>query len=293
MRRGLFVIAAVASTAACSPSDAAITTVENVSVAEIPTSTGSPVNPTTSAVPTTAAEPWTLVTKYSSIGESVEGRPIRVAHRIDLPGSDLAPDDSRRIVVLVVGVIHGDELAGLDVIDELHDMSREMFADDPVLAAVDLWMIPSINPDGQFAFRRTNANLVDLNRNFPFDWGPIEEPGHWQYAGTGPASEPETRAFTAFIEDLRPDLTVWYHQDAFSIAPSNGPDGPVRAEYARLTGLPLEGVPGGTYTGVAATWQRKTFPDDTAFIVELGPTLAPGEARRHAEAILAVVPLLP
>ncbi len=216
-----------------------------------------------------------------------------MAHRIDLPGSDLASDDPRRIVVLVVGVIHGDEVAGLDVIHELHDLPREMFIDDPVLAGVDLWMIPSINPDGQAAFRRTNANLVDLNRNFPFDWGPIEEPGHWQYAGTGPASEPETRAFTAFVDDLRPDLTVWFHQDAFSIAPSKGPDGPVRAEYARLTGLPLEGVPGGIYTGVAATWQRKTFPDDTAFIVELGPTLAPGEARRHAEAILAVVPLLP
>jgi len=245
------------------------------------------------AAPTTAAEPWTLVTEYSAIGESVEGRPIRVAHRIDLPGAELAPDDPRRIVVLVVGVIHGDELAGLDVIDELHDLPSRMFVDDPVLADVDLWMIPSINPDGQFALRRTNANLVDLNRNFPYDWGPIEEPGHWQYAGTGPASEPETRAFTAFVEELRPDLTVWFHQDAFSIAPSSGPDGPVRAEYARLTGLPLEGVPGGTYTGVAATWQRRTFPDDTAFIVELGPTLAPGEARRHAEAILAVVPLLP
>ena len=242
---------------------------------------------------TTAAEPWRLVTEYSSIGSSVEGRPIRLAHRIDLPGAKLAVDDPRRIVVLVVGVIHGDEQAGLDVLRELHDLPVDHFADDPVLADVDLWMIPSINPDGVAADRRTNANLVDLNRNFPYDWGPIESPGHWQYAGPSAASEPETRAFIDLIDSLRPDLTVWYHQDAFSIAPSNGPDGPARAEYARLTGLPLEGVPGGIYTGVAATWQRRTFTDDTAFIVELGPTLAPGEALRHAEAILAVVPLLP
>ncbi|MEY4362104.1 MAG: hypothetical protein RL391_1410 [Actinomycetota bacterium] len=249
---------------------------------------------TTSTGPsTTAAEPWTLVTEYSSIGTSVEGRPIRVAHRIDLPGSRLAIDDPNRIVILVVGVIHGDEQAGLEVIRELHDLPRSRFADDATLANVDLWMIPTINPDGVAAKRRTNANLVDLNRNFPYNWGPIEEPGHWQYAGPGPASEPETRAFTAFVEELRPDLTVWYHQDAFSIAPSDGPDGPVRAEYARLTGLPLEGVPGGIYTGVAATWQRRTFVDDTAFIVELGPSLAPDEAQIHASAILAVVPLLP
>jgi protein MpaA len=88
-------------------------------------------------------------------------------------------------------------------------------------------------------------------------------------------------------------MTVWFHQDEFSIAPSTGSDGPLRREYARLTGLPLKGVPGGTYTGVAATWQRKTFVDDTAFIVELGPTMAEGEALTHARAILSVVSLLP
>ena len=75
--------------------------------------------------------------------------------------------------------------------------------------------------------------------------------------------------------------------------PSTGPDGPVREEYARLTGLPLEGVPGGTYTGVAATWQRRTYTGDTAFIVELGGSLADGEAAMHANAILAVVALVP
>ncbi|MFM8649668.1 MAG: hypothetical protein ACKODY_07870, partial [Actinomycetota bacterium] len=114
-----------------------------------------------------------------------------------------------------------------------------------------------------------------------------------EYAGPSAASEPETQAMVAFVDDLRPDLTVWFHQDAFSIAPSSGPDQQVREEYARLTGLPLEGVPGGTYTGVAATWQRRTYDSDTAFIVELGPTLAPGEAAMHARAILAVSQILP
>jgi hypothetical protein len=55
----------------------------------------------------------------------------------------------------------------------------------------------------------------------------------------------------------------------------------------------LQGVPGGTYTGVAATWQRKTFADGTAFIVELGPTMAEGEALTHAQAIMSVIALLP
>jgi len=231
--------------------------------------------------------------EYVSIGTSVEGREIGVVHRLDLPGARLDADDPDRFVLLVIGVIHGDEQAGLEVVGELLRMSPEVFAAVPDLADVDLWLLPSMNPDGVVANRRTNTNLVDLNRNFPHDWGPIAEPGNWQYAGPSAASEPETRAVVDFVDQLRPDLTVWYHQDAYSIAPSSGPDGPVREEYARLTGLPLEGVPGGTYTGVAATWQRKTYTDSTAFIVELGGLLAEGEALMHAEAILAVVPLVP
>ena len=60
----------------------------------------------------------------------------------------------------------------------------------------------------------------------------------------------------AFIGELRPDILVWYHQDAYMIGPAEGRDGAVRARYAELTGLPMESVTGGTYTGVAAQWAR-------------------------------------
>lgn len=268
-----------------SPTSSVTTSTETTIV---PMVTSNPVE--TTLAPTTSVAPRE---EYVSIGTSVEGREIGVVHRLDLPGARLPVDDPDRFVLLVIGVIHGDEQAGLEVVGELLRMSPEVFVAHPDLADVDLWLLPSMNPDGVVANRRTNTNLVDLNRNFPHDWGPIAEPGNWQYAGSSAASEPETRAVVDFVDQLRPDLTVWYHQDAYSIAPSSGPDGPVREEYARLTGLPLEGVPGGTYTGVAATWQRKTHPDSTAFIVELGGSLAEGEALMHAEAILAVVPLVP
>lgn len=257
--------------------------------------TNTTTNTTTStAVPTTVTSivATTLPrVAVETIGTSVDGRPIEARHRLDLPGANL-DRDAGRVTVLVVGVIHGDESAGSRIVDVLRDLPVSAFA-DPVRSRIDLWLVPTINPDGLADGRRTNANLVDLNRNFPFDWGPIEEPGHWEYAGTGPASEPETRAFMDFVTRLRPDLTVWYHQDAYSIAPSKGPDGPVRVEYARRTGLPLEGVPGGRYTGVAAVWQRETFPDRTAFIVELGATLSDADAVMHAEAVLDVTAFLP
>jgi protein MpaA len=206
------------------------------------------------------------------LGTSVEGRPI-VAERYGTPGG-------RR--VLVIGVIHGDEDDGLAIVDELRAR--------PVPPGVELWIVDSMNPDGVAAQDRHNANQVDLNRNFPYRWGPIGVPGDGQYAGPGPASEPETRAMVGFMQQLRPDITVWYHQDLFVINPSQGREGRVRARYAELTGLPMGEITGGTYTGIAATWARNEFrdADGVAFIVELGPTLSPEEAVRHADAVRTI-----
>ena len=169
---------------------------------------------------------------------SVEGRPITATRRGD-------PDGRR---VLVFGVIHGDEVAGLQIVALLNEL--------PVPPGVDLYLVDSMNPDGVANGVRTNANGVDLNRNFPYNWGPIAEPGDWQYAGPAAASEPETRAAVELISALRPDLVIWYHQDAYSIGPGEGRDGAIRSRYAELTGLPMVSVTGGTYTGVAAQWAR-------------------------------------
>lgn len=203
--------------------------------------------------------------------------------RLGRPIEAVAIGDPGEVTVLVVGVIHGNESAGLDIVDELRDLEPP--------DGVQLWLVPTINPDGLAADERGNAAGVDLNRNFPHNWGPIAEPGNWQYAGEGPASEPETEAFVEFARNLRPDLTLWYHQDLYRIAPASGLEGEIREAYATMTGLPIVSITGGTYTGVAATWQRRTV-GGIAFVVELGPELAPGEARRHADAVLAVSQLL-
>ena len=93
--------------------------------------------------------------------------------------------------MLVIGVIHGDEDDGVAIVEELRA--------NPVPDGVELWIVESMNPDGQANQVRSNDNGVDLNRNFPYKWGPIGVPGDSQYAGTGPASEPETQAMTDFI----------------------------------------------------------------------------------------------
>lgn len=233
---------------------------------------------TTTLAPTTTSAPGVvgLVTdavQVREIGRSVQGRPITAVER-GTPGGT---------VVLLIGVIHGDEDDGVPILERL--------ATAPVPAGVDLWLIESMNPDGQALQQRWNANGVDLNRNFPYQWGPIGQPGHDEYAGTGPASEPETQAVVDFVTEIRPALGVWYHQDLFRLSPGQGFEAALKQRYAELTGLPILRITGGTYTGVAATWQRHTV-DGTSFIVELGPALSESEADVHAGAVLELATMV-
>ena len=257
---------AIATAALWSASAVSATTDPSADPAAATTTTTTTTTPTT----TTSAP-----VEEIPVGMSVEGRPITATRRGD-------PDGRR---VLIFGVIHGDEVAGLQIVALLNEL--------PVPPGVDLYLVDSMNPDGVANGVRTNANGVDLNRNFPYNWGPIAEPGDWQYAGPAAASEPETRAAVELISALRPDLVIWYHQDAYSIGPGEGRDGAIRSRYAELTGLPMVSVTGGTYTGVAAQWARQQLSANelqpgVAFIVELGPTLSADEARLHAEAVMTI-----
>ena len=207
-------------------------------------------------------------------GTSVQGRPLE-AFRMG---------DPRGVTVAVVGVIHGNEEAGLLITDELLNMQ--------IPKGINLWVIPSMNPDGTALNRRGNANRVDLNRNFPYGWARIGQPGYWQYAGPTRASEPETKALVSFFREIKPALGLWYHQDLNIISPGVGFEGEIRARYGALTGLPMKRITGGTYTGVAATWQKKGLKNSMAFVVELGKTLNTDEAKVHANAVLDISMML-
>ena len=267
---------------ATTPATASVGTMpsETTSTTQPPTTLAATTLPPVTVVPATAAPVTTVAPAADdflgeeTIGYSAQGRPIVASHR-GTPGGT---------VILVVGVIHGNENAGLAVLEDLRTM--------PLPPGVDLWLMDAMNPDGLANDERHNGNGVDLNRNFPHDWTQVAVPGDWEYSGTGPASEPETQAFMAFADRIRPALTLWYHQDLFRISPSNRSDGPLRERYAEITGLPIISVTGGTYTGVAATWVRTKVPDAMSFIIELGPTLSEGEAAVHATAVLDIVSLL-
>jgi protein MpaA len=200
------------------------------------------------------------------VGHSVKGRPIVAYER----GDRSAP------VTLVVGVIHGNETAGLAVIRRLRTM--------PLPPHVHLWLVPTVNPDGLAAGTRQNAHGVDLNRNWPVDWKRNGVPWDGYYSGPRPMSEPENRAMRAFILRVKPALTIWYHQP-LDVVYGSDPHVAVLKRYARLTGWPYRRLI--APPGAATRWERKRFPNGVHFVVEFkaGPISA-ATARRHAAAVV-------
>ena len=78
--------------------------------------------------------------------------------------------------VLIIGVFHGDEPQGKYLIEKYLDRySPSPLTLSPLgrgLRRGDAIFIPCLNPDGLQLGKRTNANGVDLNRNFPTqNWG--------------------------------------------------------------------------------------------------------------------------
>lgn len=200
-------------------------------------------------------------------GHSAERRPLIA----DVLGADSAP---RKI--LLVGCIHGNECAGRAILTAL--------ARRPVPSGVQLWLVPSMNPDGEAADTRQNAHGVDLNRNFPDRWSPGGGPVY--YAGPRPSSEPETRAAERLIERIKPATTIWYHQHEDLVDMAGGDRGVAR-RYAQLSGLRATCLP--FLPGTASAWSNHELPGTTSFVVELpaGPVSARA-LTRHLRALRAL-----
>ena len=179
------------------------------------------------------------------VGHSVQGRRI-VAHELGDPAA------ARK--VLVVGCLHGNECAGIAVVNRLRRLGP--------LEGVDLWLVPDANPDGHRARTRGNAHGVDLNRNFPHRWKRLR--GLF-YSGPRPASEPETRALMGLIRQLRPAVTIWFHQHLNMVVLTRRNPG-LERRFARLAGLRAGYLP--PYRGTATGWSNANFPGTTAFVVE-------------------------
>lgn len=138
--------------------------------------------------------------------QSSQGRPI--FH------FDKASAESNAKKILVFSLIHGDETdagyVGRYWMERLQDISPR-----------NHWrVVPVLNPDGVLLKTRTNANKIDLNRNFPTRdwsdkaiqfWHAQTKSNPRRYPGSEAASESETKCALQHIADYQPQFVVSIH----------------------------------------------------------------------------------
>ena len=218
-----------------------------------------------------AEPPASIAAEVQVIGHSVQGRPITAVQ---------LGDPAAERVALVVGLIHGDEHAGLRIVDRVEGRASE-------IQGVQLWVIPSVNPDGARAHARKNAHGVDLNRNFPYRWRGGLPHSDGYYPGPEPASEPETRAVIDFVRQIKPQISIWYHQPWGAVLACHGRprSPPATRSWSDAHLLPGQGVTGdGDQLG-----ERRGCPErrPSSSSCPRERSAAPA-ARRHAGAAIAL-----
>ena len=187
-----------------------------------------------------------------SIGETVEGRPIRIAVIAD-PPVEFSPDGpdpdalGDRLVVLLFGSIHAGELCGTDALLRMtHDFVGHHRGGSDLLPLLDdlvVCIVPIYNADGHAKFaannrpgqngpaqmgERANAQGLDLNR----DWVKMDAP--------------ETRAMVGFLNAWDPAVIVDTHttngsNHRFTLTyqgPKHPAGSPVVVTYVREEMLP-------------------------------------------------------
>lgn len=180
-------------------------------------------------------------TVWTTVGQSVKGRPIEVARLGDGPNR-----------TLVFGVFHGDEPAGETACRRLVQYLAKTPAE---LEGRSVLVCPVLSPDALAAGTRFNANKVDVNRNFPAKNWSSEGKGTRYWGGPSAGSEPETQTVIRIIDEFQPSKIVTIHAPLHNVN-YDGPAAELAKRMSALNGYPVEPdigypTPGsfGTYVG--------------------------------------------
>jgi len=144
-------------------------------------------------------------------GHSVEGSPILIK------SFQNEKDENRHPRVLLIGGTHGNEYASISTIYKWITLLNQSHAD-----SYDWRIIPLLNPDGlmQKPSSRTNADGVDLDRNFPTKDGNHNAMQYWEentnrnpeyFPGKQALSEPESQWLAEEIKQYQPDAIITIH----------------------------------------------------------------------------------
>nr|CAD7404396.1 unnamed protein product [Timema cristinae] len=140
------------------------------------------------------------ITRLYSVGTSVEGHDLLVLEVSDNPGVHEPGEPEFKYVANM----HGNEVVGREMLLLLLKYLCENYGTHPqvtnLINTTRIHIMPTMNPDGYqraqegdygSVLGRPNANKVDLNRNFPDQYGPTR----WNRK-----LEPETAAVMSWIK---------------------------------------------------------------------------------------------
>lgn len=145
------------------------------------------------------------IMRLFSIGRSVEGRELWVVKISDNVEVDEVEPEFKYI-----SSMHGNEITGRELTQFwIKELLEGYGKDSRITEMVDnteLYVMPSMNPDGSDRRMRGNANWTDLNRNFP-DWTKSE-------ANSSADRQPETVAVMRFQDQRQFSLSANFHGGA-------------------------------------------------------------------------------
>ncbi len=187
-----------------------------------------------------AAAQYPNLAKLVVIGKTVQGQDI-IALKITKDARKLR--DGKRPAVLYASAQHAREWITPEMNRRLMLHYLDHYKTDreirKIIDSTELWFVPVANPDGyDYTFTSDDNRLwrknlrdndgngvingndgVDLNRNFPTKWGYDNEgsspsTASETFRGTGPASEPETKAMDGLLRKIKFKFLVNYHSAA-------------------------------------------------------------------------------
>ncbi len=173
------------------------------------------------------AQEFPDLVRVDVIGESIQGRPIWdvVVTNKSVPGPKLTP--------LIDGGHHANELGGTELALFVVDFLLQNYATNASARALvdqyEIHVVPLVNPDGYVVQTRGNALGVNLNRNYDIDWGNPAGASNLvmgtlahatgqpmpsvtivaENCGSGPFSEPESRAMRDLMQRLAPTAAFY------------------------------------------------------------------------------------
>ncbi len=156
------------------------------------------------------AEAYPGITNLYSAGQSHLGFDLWVLEIADFDDPDKVPLDEREVVYLDGGHHANEDLGVTMTMLWAQFLTGEHDTNETVEWIVEnrhTVLVPLVNADGNHLNNRENANLVDLNRNYPQGWGQVEG----DTSGPHPLSEPETRTVYELLHAYEPDYVNSFH----------------------------------------------------------------------------------